>query len=273
VWGYASVAFENKIYIFLSYLNAIYDVENDKWSNGASLPSPSAVMGAKAGATTGVSAPKQIFVLGASGFDTNADRTQFNLVYDPDYDRWMSMANFTTFRSEFAVAVVNDKLYAIGGFTIKGVSVDEYYRTLDWYKQAWYATNEEYTPFGYGTPDPSYDGTAPEITITSPENKTYYTTDVALNFTVNESVSSMRYVLDGETFEVSENTTLAGLAYGVHNVTVYAVDTAGNTGASETVIFTVAEEPFPVAPVAAASAASGALIGVGLLVYFKKRKR
>jgi hypothetical protein len=82
----------------------------------------------------------------------------------------------------------------------------------------------------------------------------------------------MRYTLDGENLGVSGNTTLAGLAYGVHNVTVYAVDTAGNTGASETVVFTVAEEPFPVVPVAAASATSIALIGGGLLVYFKKRK-
>jgi hypothetical protein len=113
---------------------------------------------------------------------------------------------------------------------------------------------------------------SPEIAVASPENKTYYTADVALNFTVNEPVSSMRYRLDGENFEVSGNTTLAGLAYGGHNVTVYAVDTAGNTGASETVVFTVAEEPFPAAPVAAASVATIAIVGVGLLVYFKKRK-
>jgi N-acetylneuraminic acid mutarotase len=276
VWRYASVAFENKIYIFRSYLNAIYDVENDKWSKGASPAYPSAVGGVKAGAMTGVNASKEIYVLGASGFDTEADRTQFNLVYDPDYDRWMYMANFTTFRAEFAVAVVNDKLYAIGGFTIKGVSVDEYYRTHDWYKRAWYATNEQYTPFGYGTPDPSYvppDTTAPEIAVASPENRTYYSVDVALNFTVNEPVSSMRYELDGESFEVSGNTTLTGLSYGSHNVTFYATDTSGNTGASETIIFSVAEEPFPAVPVAAASAAIVAVVGVGLLVYFKKRRQ
>jgi N-acetylneuraminic acid mutarotase len=277
VWGYASVAFENKIYIFRSYLTAIYDVESDKWSKGASPGYPSAVGGVKAGAMTGVNASKEIFVLGASVFDT-ADRTQFNLVYDPDYDRWMSMANFTTFRSEFAVAVVNDKLYAIGGFTMKGVGIDEYLRTYDWYEQTWYATNEEYTPFGYGTPDPSYvppDTAPPEIAVASPQNRTYYATDVALNFTVNEPASSMRYVFDGENLGVSGNMTLAGLAYGVHNVTVYAVDMAGNIGTSETISFTIAEEPelFPVVPVAAASVASVALIGVGLLVYFKKRKR
>jgi len=51
----------------------------------------------------------------------------------------------------------------------------------------------------------------------------------------------------------------------------YANDTFGNIGASETITFTVASEPFPTAPVVAVS---GALTVVaGLLVYFKKRKR
>jgi hypothetical protein len=60
--------------------------------------------------------------------------------------------------------------------------------------------------------------------------------------------------------------------YGAHNLTVYAIDVVGNTGASETISFSVAEEPFPVAPVAAASVAAIAMVVAVLLVYFKKRK-
>jgi len=179
------------------------------------------------------------------------------------------MANFTTFRSEFGVAVVNDMLYVIGGFTIKGIWMP--------IVQTWYATNEEYTPFGYGTPDPSYvppDTAAPEIAVASPQNKTYYTTDVALNFTVNEPVSSMRYELDGESFEVSENTTLTGLSYGSHNVAVYATDTSGNTGVSETMSFTIAEEPKPFPTIMVAVILfSMAIVGAGLLVYYVKFKK
>jgi hypothetical protein len=60
----------------------------------------------------------------------------------------------------------------------------------------------------------------------------------------------------------------------LHNVTVYARDEFENTGASEIITFTVEESgPFPTALVAAASGASTAVIVVGLLVYFKKRKR
>jgi N-acetylneuraminic acid mutarotase len=277
VWGYASAVFDNKIYIIgygSGYLNAIYDVENDMWSLGASPPS--GVGFGKAGVTTGVNAPKRIYVLSASGFDTNVARTQFNQVYDPDYDRWMYAANFPTFRTDFAVAVVNDMLYVIGGYTVSFPHeiIDKPYGPTN----TPYATNEQYTPFGYGTPDPSYvppDITAPEIAVASPENRTYYTTDITLDFTVDESVSSMRYELDGETaLEVSGNTSLTGLSYGSHNVTVYATDTSGNTGASETIIFTVAEsEPFPTELAITASGALVAVIGVGLLVYFRKRKR
>jgi hypothetical protein len=45
-------------------------------------------------------------------------------------------------------------------------------------------------------------------------------------------------------------------------------------GACETISFTVAvPEPFPVVPIAVASIASVSIVGGGLLVYFKKRKR
>jgi hypothetical protein len=116
------------------------------------------------------------------------------------------------------------------------------------------------------------DTTPPTISALSIQNATYGTTDVDLNFSVSEPVSQIAYSLDGqENVTVAGNTTLAGLSVGVHNVTVYAWDTAGNVGASETITFTVT--PFPAAPVAAASVAAVAVVGVVLLFYFKKRKK
>jgi hypothetical protein len=94
-----------------------------------------------------------------------------------------------------------------------------------------------------------------------------------LVFAVNKPVSWLGYSLDGEeTVTITGNTTLSGLSSGLHNITVYARDEFENTGASETISFRVAEEPFPAVPVAAASAAIVGVVGVGLLVYFKKRK-
>jgi multisubunit Na+/H+ antiporter MnhC subunit len=114
----------------------------------------------------------------------------------------------------------------------------------------------------------------PKISILSLENKTYNASNVTLDFTVNEAISKVTYSLDGqENVTVTGNTTLTGLSKGAHNVTVYGWDVAGNAGASETIYFNIEmPEPFPTALVIAASIASMAVIAIGLLVYFKKRK-
>jgi hypothetical protein len=172
--------------------------------------------------------------------------------------------NVTSYRHimDFGVAVVNDMLYVVGGsisdasYSLYGIGV---FTT--------FSSNLQYTPFGYGT-------ISPEVTVVSPENRIYNSNNLSLIFTVDKSVSWMGYSLDGQdNVTVTSNTTLSGLANGLHNVTVYANDTYGNMGASEAVTFTVAKpEPFPTALVATASGLSVAVIGLGLLVYFKKRK-
>jgi hypothetical protein len=96
----------------------------------------------------------------------------------------------------------------------------------------------------------------PSVSVLSLENKTYYTTDVALNFTVNEPVSQITYSLDRKAnVTIAGNTTLSGLSYGSHSLTIYANDTAGNTGASETIYFSITQqEPFTTWIAAAATA-------------------
>ena len=116
----------------------------------------------------------------------------------------------------------------------------------------------------------------PVVSVLELDNTTFVEPEFPLNFTVNESFSKISYVLDNQdNVTIDGNTTLTGLSNGVHNVTVYAWDAAGNTGASETICFTIAKEPehFPTAIVATASGASVAVIGIGGLVYFRKRKR
>jgi hypothetical protein len=118
------------------------------------------------------------------------------------------------------------------------------------------------------------DTTIPSVSILSLENKAYHTANLNLTFTTDEPISLMSYSLDGANVTVTGNSTLTGLPNGEHNITVYATDLAGNVGASETITFTIAKpEPFPTALVATASGASATIIGIGLLVYFKKRKR
>jgi hypothetical protein len=85
------------------------------------------------------------------------------------------------------------------------------------------------------------DTTAPNVLILSVENKTYDSANLPLDITVNESASSIAYSLDGkENVSISGNSTISGLSNGLHNITVYARDTAGNVGNSETIAFAVA---------------------------------
>jgi F0F1-type ATP synthase membrane subunit a len=64
---------------------------------------------------------------------------------------------------------------------------------------------------------------------------------------------------------------LLDLPYGAHNITFYATDLAGNTGASETVYFTVSK-PFPTA-VLASSVIIIVVAGLAVLIYFAKLKK
>jgi hypothetical protein len=127
---------------------------------------------------------------------------------------------------------------------------------------------------GFSSVNFTIDTTPPNITVSSVESIKYETSDVPLSFTANEPVSQISYVLDGqENVTIGGNTTLTGLTNGSHNLTVYAWDTAGNLGVSETITFNVkVPEPFPTTFVVATSVALFVVVGIGFLMFLKKRK-
>ena len=169
-------------------------------------------------------------------------------------------------RMYFGLAVVNDILYRIGGYSTQ---------------TSGYVTpsndNDQYLPFGFGTPDPYYllEITPPKLNVISPLNQIYNESTIPLVFNGDKAVNWTSYSLDGQqNVTFSGNTNLTDISNGVHNITIYAQDTFGNIGSSQTTSFTVAKsepESFQIVPVAAVSVAV-ALVVAGLLVYHKKHK-
>lgn len=112
------------------------------------------------------------------------------------------------------------------------------------------------------------------VSIVSPENKTYTTNEVTLKFKTNKPISSTYYYsLDGETnVPITENTTLTNLPNDTHNITIYAEDNNGNTEASETIYFTIAKEADH-STLLLASIAIITVAAIIVVVYFWKHRQ
>jgi peptide/nickel transport system substrate-binding protein len=86
----------------------------------------------------------------------------------------------------------------------------------------------------------------PTIIVLSPANATYDTRNVSLIFTVDKATSWIGYRLDGAAnVTITGNTTITNIPYGSHKVVVYANDTYGNMGTSNTVYFVIVSVPAP----------------------------
>ncbi|MDG6222928.1 MAG: hypothetical protein QCH99_06690 [Candidatus Bathyarchaeota archaeon] len=145
--SYASAVVDDKIYVIGGSgpkppdVNQIYDPETNTWSNGA--PIPNGVVDAAAGATSGVLAPKKIYVLGGR-IDYDTWGTDINQIYNPGNDSWTTGTDMPIARYNLMVAVINDTLYAMGGgpyFNVQGT---------------WTPENYQYIPIGYIPEFPSW---------------------------------------------------------------------------------------------------------------------
>lgn len=147
VCSYTSAVVDNKIYVIggskqdttYSRLNQVYDAETDTWTEA--VPIPTGVRFAAVGVTIGALAPERIYVVGGSTaqFPDGSNLTQ---IYDPEKDSWIYGTSIPTPRSGLRAAVINDVLYAIGGFNTNGDNI--------------LAVNEQYTPIGYIPEFPSW---------------------------------------------------------------------------------------------------------------------
>lgn len=275
---------DNKLLVTGQGLNYLYDPMTDTWSNSSALPPtslqgrnpsyisiiyegktmPTDVIHGATSRTTGIAAPKLVYVMGLlTGFPP----PKVNEVYDPQTDSWTRATTMPTLRWDFGLAIVNDVIYAIGGFV--QTSSNNFLVPTD--------INEQYLPIGYGTPDPSYVlENTPNIFIQSPVYQTYNGSSVSLVFTYDKIVNWIGYSLDGrENITIAGNMTLTELSNGPHNLTVYVKDALEHTSSSQTVSFAMLlPQPSTMGTIVILSGAIAVTIAAlaGLLLHFKKKR-
>lgn len=315
VTSFASAVVDDKIYViggqdeFDPRTNIdnvqIYDTVSDMWRLGKSAPVT--VWQAAAGATTGVAAPKRIYVMGGSGgFAVGLEQ---NFVYDPQTDSWANATSLPTARHSPSVAVVYDLLYIMGGG----------------HNMVSLAVVERYTPIGYEkpadslTPSPLPSATSPSpIPSTSPTptpslielpyaagnfSPTPNSTNVPLNTTISISFGRPPSICD---LNITPNvpikerifkaegfggTYIFHLAEQLQSQTTYTVTiTFGQENASEgfaptsirTWAFTTGA-PIPIAdtefqteiytPAIIICTSIAVVVALAVLFYFKKRRK
>ena len=143
--GFVSTVVDDKIIVIGKYGEhtsleqkvLIYEPKSDIWSETKStIDTHYDNSGA---ATTGRYAPKRVYVLGTLG----------NYAYDPVSNDWTTVATLPSDRIDFGVAVVDDILYVIGGYTITwGYDQFGNFRSFDHFS----SLNEQYIPIGYHDP-------------------------------------------------------------------------------------------------------------------------
>jgi len=113
----------------------------------------------------------------------------------------------------------------------------------------------------------------PIVFAISPENNSYSTRNILLNFVVSEPTSWIGYSLDGQAnITISESTLLNGLSSGSHSLVIYANDIAGNTGTSEVINFSIQAFQFEFSSILVIVAVEVVLIGSALLVLSRINK-
>ncbi len=78
----------------------------------------------------------------------------------------------------------------------------------------------------------------PVITINNPKNSTYSQNNLIMNYSVSEGTVTIYFDGIANVTSFPSGNSLSSIINGIHNLTIYAIDDAGNTG-RKTIIFTI----------------------------------
>jgi hypothetical protein len=125
-----------------------------------------------------------------------------------------------------------------------------------------------------------YNSPPPTIVSFSPQKTSYEITNVTrgsipLDFNIDKTTSWMGYSLDNQdNVTLTGNSTLTGLAYGNHTLTIFANDTLGNMGVSSTTNFTISKpKAIQASYLAVIVVVAALLIAVVLLLLYRRHRK
>jgi N-acetylneuraminic acid mutarotase len=284
VIGGEDEALSSRGYYFLS-TNEVYDPTTDTWETKKPMPTSRRYI--EANVVHG-----KIYVIGgttyASDNSNHSNDTDVNEVYDPITDVWETKQPALIAVDNYVSAVVGNKIYIMGG-----TSDQIYDGSLRWVSNQIYDVETDTWSFGASLPNATYFAAAC-VTTGSMAPKRIYT--IGGGFTEATNVVNVYDpASDNWTSGTPMPTKRSSLAVGIVNDIVYAMGgslgweggdwpftgySLGTTDAVEaytpigygTIPPKPESEPFPTSLVIATSGILVTVVGVGLLVYFKKRK-
>lgn len=287
---FAIATYQNKIYVIggqsgynsaedlriLTAVNEVYDPATDTWETKAPMPTPRFYLSAN-------TVNDKIYLIGGlndKDYNPPIIVSDLNEVYDPQTDTWSTKTPTPNLVYAYASAVLDNKIYLFGG----GTSEDDLTQIYDVAADTW----------GYGQrmPDKTRSTAAVATTGTKAPKRIY----VIGGMKGFAQPLDLNRVYNPETDNWTTGASMITARYGLHVVVVddllYAIG-GGYFNMEDIVIneqYTPVRygtfepfpepsstpepqpEPFPTTRVTIASIAAAAVIGVGLLVYFKKRR-
>jgi hypothetical protein len=140
--------------------------------------------------------------------------------------------------SPSSILALDDGAFVVTGAHLEGVPTWKYDSTV--YK-SWVLLAKT-SPLATGF-------AAQEISVVSPQNKTYTQNNLTLQVAINDDSSLAGYSLDSQPIvSFNQNTSIAGLNVGTHSLTVFATNQNETTTASAAVYFTVIQQTPAVSP-------------------------
>ena len=241
----------------------VYDPTEDTWNSSVPSPQDGKLLldyFPSGYETTGVHSTKMIYTFN-NDFNSRVE------AYNPQNHTWQDGVASLLQRYGFGIALENDIFYVVGGYTYLAMG-----------PFAPVATNEEFIPFGYGTPDPTYaaEHFPPSISILSPINQTYNEANVSLVFSSDKNTTWTQYSLDGQQniTVTGGNTTVTDLSNGTHKIAIYANDTYGNIGKQE-ITFTInkpQQNPTNTTNIIIAISAAASILAISVVVFMYRRR-